>query len=78
MNHETVKRIIINELLVGSNVPSNSYHTVSTEWSDGTKSDVLYVPTEVSEDQPPILIEIQNTVDQTFMIRLIQKLCSCV
>ncbi|KAG1059427.1 hypothetical protein G6F42_028322 [Rhizopus arrhizus] len=51
---------------------SNLYHSASTEWSDGTKSDVLYVPTEVSDDQPPILIEIQNIADQTFMTRLIQ------
>ncbi|KAI8647617.1 hypothetical protein BD408DRAFT_325347, partial [Parasitella parasitica] len=48
------------------------YLSASTEWSDGTKPDVLYVPIDVSDDQPPILIEIQNIVDQAFMIRLIQ------
>ncbi|KAG0862805.1 hypothetical protein G6F16_012265 [Rhizopus arrhizus] len=71
MNDKTVKNIIIHELL-GSNISNNLYHSASTEWSDGTKSDVLYVPTEVNNDQPPILIEIQNSVDQAFMIRLIQ------
>ncbi|KAI8637098.1 hypothetical protein BD408DRAFT_486451 [Parasitella parasitica] len=71
MNDKTVKNIIIHELL-GSNISNNLYHSASTEWSDGTKSDVLYVPAEVNNDQPPILIEIQNSVDQAFMIRLIQ------
>ncbi|KAG1277496.1 hypothetical protein G6F66_012278 [Rhizopus arrhizus] len=66
MNDKTVS------IFVGSNITNNLYHSASTEWSDGTKSDVLYVPTEVSDDQPPILIEIQNSVDQAFMIRLIQ------
>lgn len=71
MNDKTVKNIIVHELL-GSNISNNLYNSASTEWSDGTKSNVLYVPTEVSNDRPPILIEIQNRVDQAFMIRLIQ------
>ncbi|KAG2197611.1 hypothetical protein INT47_006674 [Mucor saturninus] len=71
MNDKTVKNIIIHELL-GSNISSSLYHSASTEWSDETKSDILYVPTEANNDQPPILIEIQNSVNQAFMIRLIQ------
>ncbi|ORE02746.1 hypothetical protein BCV72DRAFT_338489 [Rhizopus microsporus var. microsporus] len=68
MNDKTVKNIIINELL-GPNITDYSYQSASTEWSDRMKSDVLYIPTEVSYAQPPILVEIQNSIDQAFMIR---------
>ncbi|KAI9020017.1 hypothetical protein CLU79DRAFT_704465, partial [Phycomyces nitens] len=42
-----------------------------TEWPDGTKSDVLYAPSVVSADFPPMLIEIQRTIDQAFIDRLL-------
>lgn len=59
-------------VFIESNITNNLYHSAPTEWSDGTKSDVLYVRTKVCNDQPPIFIESQNIVDQAFMIRLIQ------
>ncbi|KAG2230814.1 hypothetical protein BDF21DRAFT_468488 [Thamnidium elegans] len=47
--------------------PSNLYYSAQTEWADGSKSDVLYVPkTEVTNASPPILIEIQNRVVKGF------------
>ncbi|KAI9362670.1 hypothetical protein BD770DRAFT_440625 [Pilaira anomala] len=55
-----------------SNISNNVYHSASTEWPDGTKSDALYIPTEVINDEPPTLSGIQNIVDQAFMIRLIR------
>jgi hypothetical protein len=59
-------------LCIGSNIPNNLYHSGSTEWTDDTRSDALYIPkTEVTDDLPPILIEVQNRVDQPFMTRLI-------
>lgn len=57
---------------IGSDIPNNAYISGSTEWADGKRSDVLYVPrNEVTRDLPPVLIEVQNQVDQRFMLRLI-------
>lgn len=53
------------------------FRSAWTEWPDGTYSDVLYVPGRVTEDRPPVLVEIQDTVDQAFMLRLIQH-CTLV
>lgn len=54
------------------NVPSGTYTTASTEWDNGTVSDILYVPLLGSRNSlPPILIEIQLVVDEAFMPRVI-------
>ncbi|KAG1442953.1 hypothetical protein G6F56_010852 [Rhizopus delemar] len=71
LNNKTIINIIVNELL-GSDVPNNTYISASTEWSDGTRSDAIYIPkNEVTHDLPPILVEVQHQVDQRFMLRLI-------
>jgi hypothetical protein len=57
---------------IGSDIPNNAYISGSTEWADGKRSDILYIPRdEVTHDLPPILVEVQNHVDQRFMLRLI-------
>ncbi|KAI9364645.1 hypothetical protein BD770DRAFT_439539 [Pilaira anomala] len=45
------------------------YHFVS-EWPYGTKSDILYAPAIVSASFPPILVEIQHTIDQRRTIHI--------
>ncbi|PHZ14146.1 uncharacterized protein RHIMIDRAFT_290877 [Rhizopus microsporus ATCC 52813] len=70
-NNKTVINIIVHHLL-GINIPNNAYLSGSTEWADGKRSDALYIPRNgVTHDLPPILIEVQNCIDQLFMIRLI-------
>ncbi|PHZ17102.1 uncharacterized protein RHIMIDRAFT_309933 [Rhizopus microsporus ATCC 52813] len=71
LNNKTVINIIVHHLL-GINIPNNAYLSGSTEWADGKRSDALYIPRNgVTHDLPPILIEVQNCIDQLFMIRLI-------
>ncbi|KAI9262313.1 hypothetical protein BDA99DRAFT_438716, partial [Phascolomyces articulosus] len=43
----------------------------------GTRSDILYCPDIPTESLPPILVEIQNVVDPSFMYRL-QQYCANV
>ncbi|CEG80113.1 hypothetical protein RMATCC62417_14494 [Rhizopus microsporus] len=53
-------------------VAPGAYISDNTEWSNGMRSDVLYVPRlSISCDFPPVLIEVQKLVDQNFMARLI-------
>lgn len=53
-------------------VAPGTYITDNTEWSNGMRSDILYVPRlSISSSFPPVLIEVQKRVDQTFMARLI-------
>ncbi|KAI8637001.1 hypothetical protein BD408DRAFT_354547 [Parasitella parasitica] len=71
LNNKTIINIIVHQLL-GSDIPNNAYISGSTEWADGKRSDALYIPrNEVTRDLPPILVEVQNHVDQRFMLRLI-------
>ncbi|KAI7895089.1 uncharacterized protein EV154DRAFT_399403, partial [Mucor mucedo] len=52
---------------------NNLYISAQNEWCDGSKSDILYVPKSAAANaSPPILIEIQNRLDQTFLCRLIK------
>ncbi|KAG1172456.1 hypothetical protein G6F70_005581 [Rhizopus microsporus] len=53
-------------------VPGGTYTAAGTEWSDGTRSDVLYVPRLGVQQRslPPILIEVQLVVNEAFMRRL--------
>ncbi|ORE02485.1 hypothetical protein BCV72DRAFT_317792 [Rhizopus microsporus var. microsporus] len=57
-----------------THIPDNLCYSAQTEWSDSSKSDVTCVPkSEVSDALPlPILIEIQNCVDQSFLSSLIR------
>lgn len=53
--------------------PNGTYTDAATEWKNGTRCDVLYVPRlAIQKFLPPILIEIQRTVNEPFMRRLIQ------
>lgn len=47
-----------------------------TEWPNRTKSDVMYLPN--SKNLPPILLEIQYTVDSDFLLRLISYSVSAI
>lgn len=49
----------------------HNYVLGDCEWPNNTKSDVLYVSTLESNTLPPILIEIQHTVDTDFLDRAI-------
>ncbi|KAG2235193.1 hypothetical protein INT48_003537 [Thamnidium elegans] len=73
LNDTSIINLIVKSLLE-EHTPSNLYYSAQTEWADGSKSDVLYVPkTDITDASPPILIEIQNRVDQSFMSRLIRN-----
>ncbi|CAO0793162.1 unnamed protein product [Mucor circinelloides] len=63
---------LVVQSLVDTSIPDNSYTTAQTEWTDGSRSDVVYAsPIKTTELLPPILIELQYQVDQDFMLRLI-------
>ncbi|KAI9026507.1 hypothetical protein CLU79DRAFT_698323 [Phycomyces nitens] len=52
-------------------VPSGIYTTAGTEWKNGTKSDVVYVPRlSIQSSLPPFPIEVQNVVDEAFIQRV--------
>ncbi|KAG1515230.1 hypothetical protein G6F52_009736 [Rhizopus delemar] len=58
---------------VGNDVPDDLYTAGQTDWVDGSKSDALYVSKlEITDATPPILIEVQNKVNQDFISRLIR------
>lgn len=59
-------------MFIDASIPANSYIPAQTEWTDGSRSDVVYAsPIKTTESLPPILIEVQYQVDQDFMLRLI-------
>lgn len=47
----------------------DSYYSSPTQWSNKSISDVVYLA--LTDDLPPIIIEIQHTVDVDFYLRLI-------
>ncbi|KAI8884779.1 hypothetical protein K501DRAFT_131334, partial [Backusella circina FSU 941] len=56
----------------------DKYISSSCEWIDGRNADTLYIPkAAVTEALPPVVVEVQNTVDKTF-IRRIMKYCNHV
>ncbi|RCH88512.1 hypothetical protein CU097_011284 [Rhizopus azygosporus] len=62
--------IIASDLL---NIPKGTYTTASTEWDNGSRSDILYVPyLGIQSSLPPILIEVQAIVNEAFMERLVK------
>ncbi|KAG2218850.1 hypothetical protein INT45_011274 [Circinella minor] len=68
------ERIIdhIIKTVVGSR-GENLYTTKESEWIDGKKADVVYAPVVKATDElPPILIEVQNTIDKSFVRRVIK------
>lgn len=61
--------LVADELL---NVPKGTYISAGTEWNNGSRSDILYMPRlPIQKSLPPILIEIQQVVNEAFMQRLI-------
>ncbi|KAG2224029.1 hypothetical protein INT45_009615 [Circinella minor] len=58
---------------VASSCPNGKNHYLPrpTEWPNCTISDVLYLPNSPNQGNfPPILIEVQHTVDNDFVLRL--------
>ncbi|KAL7315852.1 hypothetical protein PS15m_005022 [Mucor circinelloides] len=66
LKHPDVKNIIT-RTLVDTN--GDAYRIGDAEWDHGLRSDVVYEPIHVSSDQPPIVIEVQATVNPDFMNR---------
>ncbi|KAI7858444.1 hypothetical protein BDC45DRAFT_554045 [Circinella umbellata] len=58
---------MINTLL---DIPGNNYRIGNNEWSDGSRSDVVYEP--VQSSLPIVIIEIQHHVNADFMTRAVQ------
>ncbi|GAA5805074.1 hypothetical protein HPULCUR_010587 [Helicostylum pulchrum] len=72
--HVLLDPAIINsvvETVVGKKAKDN-YTPWPTEWINNTKSDILYVAKNFTNDNsfPPVLVEIQHMVDTDFIIRL--------
>jgi hypothetical protein len=60
-------------LSIDASIPTNSYVISPNKWSDGSRSDVAYASTTITNDSlPPVLIELQYQVDQDFMLRIIK------
>lgn len=54
----------------------DSYISTEGSWLDGKRTDALFIPTtSISESLPPVLVEIQNVVDMSFIHRL-NKYCN--
>ncbi|KAI8393778.1 uncharacterized protein BYT42DRAFT_609548 [Radiomyces spectabilis] len=62
------KRIII-EAMIGQSA-NNHYSPRPTVWPNGLNSDVLYA-TESSNDNPPVLVQIQYAVNNDFLHRVV-------
>ncbi|KAG0164952.1 hypothetical protein DFQ29_001895, partial [Apophysomyces sp. BC1021] len=68
LKNQKVVDLVSHDLM---DTPSGSYMTADADWN-GTRSDVLYMPAKVSLNSlPPLLIEVQNTIDAPFLQRLI-------
>ncbi|KAI9250123.1 hypothetical protein EDC94DRAFT_527223, partial [Helicostylum pulchrum] len=56
----TAINIITSDLL---EVPKGTYITANSEWDDGSRTDIPYVPClGIQNSLPPILIEVQSVV----------------
>lgn len=70
LKNQKVIDLIVNSLL---NIPAGTYGVASSEWLNNTRSDILYEPKlDIQKSLPPVLIEVQATVDEKFMLRLMQ------
>ncbi|CEP19293.1 hypothetical protein [Parasitella parasitica] len=58
----------ITEAITGT---ENDYFVGNCEWKNGTRSDVVLQPKSSSMDLPPIIVEIQHTVNKQFMRRAV-------
>lgn len=73
LSHQTVIDLVASSLV---NATSGTYVISNTEYGDKNRSDIIYTPTLPESNFPPILIEIQKTVDQLFMSRLLTYSCN--
>ncbi|KAI8378879.1 hypothetical protein EDC96DRAFT_561634 [Choanephora cucurbitarum] len=69
LRHSAIRSLIV-EAVLGPDV-CTQYANRSTEWPSGQCSDVLFAPIEVTASLPPILVEVQNTIDLKFIQRVI-------
>lgn len=68
--HQAVIDLVTKSLL---NVADNTYCIAPTEWPDTMRCDVLFLPRLALErDLPPIILEIQCTINQDYMNCAIQ------
>ncbi|CDH58732.1 hypothetical protein RO3G_17231 [Lichtheimia corymbifera JMRC:FSU:9682] len=60
---------VVGDLL---DVPHGTYTSAETEWHDASRSDILYKPRfPMQKSLPPVLLELQHTVNESFMQRLL-------
>ena len=68
LNNQRVINLITTSLL---QLKIDTYSNAATEWRNGTRCDVLYLPEiPLRNSLPPILIEVQQNVNELFMRRL--------
>ncbi|CEP10149.1 hypothetical protein [Parasitella parasitica] len=59
-------------ILSNKTVTNTVVYYLLAEWADGKRSDVFYIPRNgVTYDLSPIFFEVQNRVDQQFMLMII-------
>jgi hypothetical protein len=58
----------ITESLVNS---TDDYFIGNCEWADGTRSDMVIEPKFACSNLPPIIIEVQHTINKAFMKRTV-------
>ncbi|KAI9247740.1 hypothetical protein BY458DRAFT_494491 [Sporodiniella umbellata] len=49
----------------------DNYRVGDAEWSDGSRSDILYETLDKSLKQPPVTVEVERTVDFNLMARVV-------
>ncbi|GAN01776.1 hypothetical protein MAM1_0012d01211 [Mucor ambiguus] len=57
---------------LGTDMSANNYTISPTEWADGIRSDIMYMPQTLTKSMSLILLEIQYNIDQEFMLKLIK------
>ncbi|KAG1294649.1 hypothetical protein G6F66_005022 [Rhizopus arrhizus] len=62
---------VVNYIIKTLTNTENDYFVGNCEWSDRTRSDVVLEPKSSDLGLPPIIVEIQQTVDKAFMKRSI-------
>ncbi|KAI8338225.1 hypothetical protein BC941DRAFT_34850 [Chlamydoabsidia padenii] len=72
LNKDVIK-VVVDTLLGNQEI---EYKPGPTEWCNGSQSDVVYLPE--SSALPPILIEIQHTVNNAFLRRLMTYALSSI
>ncbi|KAG1144952.1 hypothetical protein G6F38_005988 [Rhizopus arrhizus] len=68
LKHHDVKSVATKAIV---DIDGDAYRIGDAEWDDGTRSDVLYEPVNEFLQQPPIIVEVQTTVDAEFMNRAV-------